>query len=72
MYGDQCRFQHGPSKAVHAISEVDPAVFNMFEIESSIPKEESLALAVEVYKGRFDQSGRFGYRGADASKYRYV
>ena len=70
MSGDQCRFQHGPPEAVHAISEVDPAVFNMLEIESSVPKEESLA--VEVYKGRFDQSGRFGYRGADASKYRYV
>jgi len=70
MSGDQCRFQHGPPEAVHSMSEVDTAAFNMLEIESSFPKEESLA--VEVYKGRLDQSGRFGYRRADASKYRYV
>ena len=72
MSGDQCRFQHGPPKAVHNISEVDTTVHNMSEVDSgsSFPEDESLA--VEVYKGRFDQSGRFGYRAPDTSKYRYV
>jgi hypothetical protein len=71
MSGDKCRFQHGPP-IVHTISEADPSVYNMSEIESSDqdPKDESLA--VEVYKGRFNDSGRFGCRAPDTSKYRYV
>ena len=48
------RFQHGPPKAVHSISEVGTAVYNMSEVDSSVPKDESMA--VEVYKGRFDRS----------------
>ena len=70
MSGDKCRFQHGPP-IVHSISEVDPSVYNMSEVESLDQEPEDESLAVEVYKGRFDQSGRWSCQ-VDASKYRYV
>ena len=54
MSGDKYRFQHGPP-TVHSISEVDPSVYNMSEVESLDQKPEDESLAVEVYKGRFDQ-----------------
>ena len=70
MSGDKCRFQHGPP-IVHSISEVDPSVYNMSEVESLDQEPEDELLAVEVYKGRFGQSGRWACQ-VDASKYRYV
>ena len=68
MSGDQCRFQHGPPKAVHSISEVDPSVYNMSEVESLDQKPEDESMAVEVYN-RFD---RFRYVPSGKGEYRYV
>ena len=67
MSGDKCRFQHGPRKEpVHNISEVDPSVFNISEVDLSI-QDEPLCVEKKI------ESTRFNYvTKVDASKYRYV
>ena len=67
MSGDKCRFQHGARKeTVHNVSEVDPSVFTISEVDLSI-QDEPLCVEPKIESTRFNYTTK-----VDASKYRYV